>query len=319
MNRELKLNHLLFLLLVLVSCSSEVNREDVVFRDGKAYAVNSEKPFSGVIVSGGTKELTKQEYLNGIKQGSYLRYHANGQLAEEGAYDNGYEVGKHFEYFQNGKIQSLREFDEIGNPISIYRYFMNGDVKYKNVANQETGISTYEEFDDQGNIIIKENFKKGKKDGYSFIKEKRGNVTDIHEYFYKNGEPHGESTTTTDGILRSKINWKEGEFVGDYEKYDADGRLIQKGIKVFDKDRGYSVFDGAYMQRDFDRLWSSYGVGVKTICKNDYTSDFEPYLFDKDDPSKILFSVRYEFKKECDDVMDIDWSLIESRYESQAN
>ena len=70
------------------------------------------------------------------------------------------------------------------------------------------------------------------------------------------------------------------------------------------------------MMREFPD-WEKYGKGVQTICKNGRTSDFEPYLFDKNDPNKILFSDRYTFERDCDDMMRINWPHVIENFETK--
>lgn len=76
------------------------------------------------------------EYFNGIKEGPYKKYFPDGELMTEGTYKNDVLVGKFTLYHPNGKIQ------------------VKG--KYKNGRQ----IGNWEYFDEEGNPVSEEDFKK---------------------------------------------------------------------------------------------------------------------------------------------------------------
>lgn len=77
-----------------------------------------------------------------ILHGKFLKYHTNGQLAEQGEFDYGLKDGEWIKWYDSGKIQSkltykngllhgkFMVFDEEGNRIKIGKY-KNGVAKIK--------------------------------------------------------------------------------------------------------------------------------------------------------------------------------------------
>ena len=76
-------------LMLIVGCSSEpIDVDKLVERGGLHYEVNSDKPFSGEVVS----------------------YYSNGQKEKEGTFKNGKEDGLWIYYNEDGTVKELKEY-----------------------------------------------------------------------------------------------------------------------------------------------------------------------------------------------------------------
>jgi len=76
-------------LMLIVGCSSEpIDVDKLVERGGLHYEVNSDKPFSGEVVS----------------------YYSNGQKEKEGTFKDGKEDGLWIYYNEDGTVKELKEY-----------------------------------------------------------------------------------------------------------------------------------------------------------------------------------------------------------------
>ena len=83
------------------------------------------------------REVMPYEY--GHLKGTYLAYHPNGQLAEEGKYDNGVKVGRWTEYYPNGTRRFRRKvtlfardrWDAAAEPTVLQEWDEKGKLTYE--------------------------------------------------------------------------------------------------------------------------------------------------------------------------------------------
>ena len=132
--------------------------DDLVYRDGLYYKKFTEVPFTGK-----TTGQHQGSFKNGKGDGSWIRYHDNGQLDYKGDYKNGKSEGSWISYHDNGLLMS------------------KGD--YKN-GNQEGSWVGYM---DDGQLRYKGDFKNGKREGSWVIYEYDGSVDKVNSGTYKDG------------------------------------------------------------------------------------------------------------------------------------
>ena len=97
-----------FVLFLLVSCSKEVTYDSLVSRNGIAYEVNSQTPYTGEVVKlfeNGQLEK-KASYLDGMMNGPFESYYENSQLEEKSIYKNGIIDGPYESYYKNGQLRT---------------------------------------------------------------------------------------------------------------------------------------------------------------------------------------------------------------------
>ena len=107
-----KLTTLLLGLILLTSCGeNEVDSSKLVERGGLTYEVNSETPFTGVLVEYDNKKLrVKRSYREGKLNGPSLNYHSNGQSKEKVTYKDGKKNGLSESHYENGQLEEKATF-----------------------------------------------------------------------------------------------------------------------------------------------------------------------------------------------------------------
>ena len=131
-------------LVLLVSCSNEVETDKLVYRNGLYYEVNSTKPFTGSVVE----------------------YHDNGQLEMRGNYKDGKDDGLWESYYENGQLEMRGNYKD-GEPDGLREFhYDNGQLESRgNVKDggfgfgQEDGLWEY--FDEEGNLTETQEWKDG--------------------------------------------------------------------------------------------------------------------------------------------------------------
>ena len=79
--------------------------KNLVQRDGLFYKKFTEVPFNGK-VDGEYNGLIK----NGKKEGSWVKYHDNGELSSKGEYKNGKREGSWISWWFNGQLDSKGDY-----------------------------------------------------------------------------------------------------------------------------------------------------------------------------------------------------------------
>ena len=102
-------------LLIIISCSKEIELDQIVERGGLSYEVNNEKPFTGTTLSyhpNGQLE-SRIKYKNGLKDGLSESFHENGQLESRIKYKNGSHVDGQVEiFYKNGTLESKTNYKD---------------------------------------------------------------------------------------------------------------------------------------------------------------------------------------------------------------
>ena len=106
---------LLSLSILLISgCGKVIEESELNFRDGKYYPINSDKPYSGKIIShykhGQLKESSN--YKDGELDGPSESYYENGQLKESRNYKDGKLNGLYERYDVNGRLEESLNYKD---------------------------------------------------------------------------------------------------------------------------------------------------------------------------------------------------------------
>lgn len=105
-------------MLIIVSCSKEIPFNQSVERHGLVYEVNSEKPFSGTLISNfeNTQVHFKLRYKNGALDGLQETYYSSGQIESRENYQTG--ISKLF-YYGNSGPSEVNCYNRFGNSASM--------------------------------------------------------------------------------------------------------------------------------------------------------------------------------------------------------
>ena len=98
-----------------------------------------------------TKVKEVMPYEHGKLKGTYLTYHPNGQLAEEGSYDNGLKVGRWTEFYPNNTRRFRRRVTQYARdrweadtePVILSEWDENGKITFERPKEQT--VSSEEE------------------------------------------------------------------------------------------------------------------------------------------------------------------------------
>ncbi len=142
-----------FCFLILASCSKEVeiSFDQLVYRQGKYYEVNSKEPFTGVgvdyhdIDDNDDNDVLwrKETFKDGKNHGLFERYYKNGQIDYKGNYINGKRDALWEFYFENGQLRTKGLYKDGIRESKWVHYLENG--RYERSETFKNGKSAYSE------------------------------------------------------------------------------------------------------------------------------------------------------------------------------
>lgn len=229
---------------------------ELVERDGLAYLKFSDIPFSGT-VSG----AYQGEYINGLRNGNWLKFHENGQLHEKGLYVSGAKHEAWKEYSDNGKVVSLKSYsngllhgkstDFYNGSISRETQFQHGvaleyldythdEGKLESVIRKNTNFERNGEsiwYYGNGNKRIVETYKNGKLHGSVKSFDYSGKLTS--ETAYEFGLREGYHISHYNNEIRT-TQYSQGKKNGEEVIKDTDGNLLSRSNYVHNELHGKS-------------------------------------------------------------------------------
>ena len=197
--------------------------------NGKGYDENGNVIYELINGTGKVKEY-EEKFL--VFEGEYLNGKRNGKGKEYNKDENGVKLKFDGEYM-NGKKWSGIEYDKQGRTINVL----------------ENGNGYIKEFDDEGNLIFKGEYKNGEKNGKGYEYSIFGTVKFDGEYKngkrngkgiifnndnkikgeFINGQLNGKADEYNNNILIFKGEFKNGKRNGKGKLYDSKKRLISAG------------------------------------------------------------------------------------------
>jgi antitoxin component YwqK of YwqJK toxin-antitoxin module len=106
------------------------------------------------------------EFVNGRKNGTWIRYYPDGQKQSEIEYTNGRPKGYYITYFENGEVEEEGQWVRQKNIGTFKRYYENGNIMQEfsfNEAGIRDGVQKY--YYENGQIEIEVTMVNGKEDG----------------------------------------------------------------------------------------------------------------------------------------------------------
>lgn len=139
----------------LISCSKRIDKDKLQFRNGLAYEVNSDKPFSGIARDyyPNSKALSSEEEFNGGKQdGKSLYYYSNGQLSGEKYFQSGNRTGSWKFWYGNGQ-KSDEEYFENDQRTGTWRVWdQSGQLEHEIQFNPKKLTATEKYYNSDGSV-----------------------------------------------------------------------------------------------------------------------------------------------------------------------
>ena len=203
----------------------------------------------------GQDQQINQVDAQGRKHGEWKKEYPNGQTIYSGQFNHGEPVGTFKRYYPDGTLKAKMEYS---TPNKVYTQLYNKDGK-----KQAEGIylnrnkdSTWVIYDEQGNIVSKENYNDGTRDGKS-VK------------YYPGGEP------------AEIINWNSGKKDGMFKQFFDNGEVKMQGryveglldgyLTLF-YPNGYKKVEGKYVENLREGDWVYYNEHGDTTQVLNYTN-----------------------------------------------
>jgi len=211
---------LIFLsLIILISCSKDIDISSLVERNDLMFEVNKTTPFSGNVFQkneNGTF-LLKGSFTKGLKSGEWSEYADNGQLLSIENYNNkGLLDGNYKKYHSSGQIIE--------------------EVVYKN--NLKEGLTS--KWNKDGHPLSEIEYKKGKKDGVAKQYEQGVLIMEIH---YKDDMLHGDfKEFYQNGQVKINTYYENDKVNGRYTYFLSSGEKVRE----YHKKKGN--FDDTYIE-----------------------------------------------------------------------
>ena len=209
--------------------------------DAKQLIKNGKGKIDSYYFSG--KQKASKSYSDGLADGEYKAWNANGSLRVSGQYAAGKKDGTWKErYFVEDQDFQIYEYSKGLKHGKFIEYLVDGTKVIQGTYNQGLKEGEWEYFFENGSLDMKGNFKNGEQDS-------------TWHFWYPNGQ------------LYYKGDFKIGLKTGSWSFYYNDGSIWKKGSYVDNKkngewvskyENGNTAFIGAYQQDFEDGLWSSF-------------------------------------------------------------
>jgi len=215
-----------------------IDNNDFKRIDGQTYQITGSGNYRIMDQGGRRLNVTLNQ---GVLDGVYEEYYANGNLYTTGRYVNGKKEGEWTVYSENGKVWKKYQYknDNLnGRYISYYGNTGMQEIVGDYLDGKATGTWTY--YFQNGSIEKRENYIDGKKNG-------------LFTEWYSNGNK------------KSEINYVDGEVNGKVTVYYSNGRVFYEGnlqgnsgsIKGYYTD-GSLGFSGNLTNRKRTGTWTYY-------------------------------------------------------------
>ena len=222
---------IILLLFFLVGCSRPFDDGSLIDRGGVKYEQDSQKPYSGKVVSlykNGAKKL-KGSYKEGKEDGLWTSWYENGQKSSEGNYEYGEYHGLHTTWYINGqrRFEGNYRHGEYDGLHTVW--YEDGQKKWElNYDNgKEEGLVTFwgknDEKEYKGKFYIRDNAPSSLNGNFFSFDD--GQL--IHSRF-KNGTADGVWTEWYENRQKKfEITFKDGEKVSSKE-WNEDGSVRER-------------------------------------------------------------------------------------------
>ena len=155
-------------LLIIISCSKEIQLDQLVERNGLSYEVNNEKPFTGSTLSYYSNDQLESriEYKDGLKDGLSETFNKNGQIIKSENYKENVLNGLYKSFHENGQLRvKVILKNELPIDGQVEYFFENGSVYERSIFKDGKENGLVESFYEDGTLKYKHNYKDGKKEG----------------------------------------------------------------------------------------------------------------------------------------------------------
>ncbi|MGM0532323.1 MAG: toxin-antitoxin system YwqK family antitoxin [Bacteroidota bacterium] len=187
------------------------------------------------------------------KHGVWIKKYSNGQIKYKGEFKHGKPTGEFRRYFPNGNLMAIMQHHSDGE---VYSTLFNKKEKKKAegkyVNKKKDSIWLF--YDSEGNVILRENFDMGKRDGKSVRFYPNGDTSQIVNY--RDGIKHG--------IFKKFFPNGNLKLLARYQNKELDGHLT-----IFTPE-GYKEVEGLYRDNLRQGKWVYYKNATDTARVLEY-------------------------------------------------
>ena len=177
----------------------------------------------------------------GQKHGIWINKYPNGNIRYKGTFKHGTPVDTFKRYHPNGNLMAIMDYSRDGKVYATL-YNEKGEKRARGTYVDKKKDSTWVFFDDQGNLILQEHYKIGKRKGKSVKFFPNGDTSQI--IAYRQGKKNGIfKQFFPNGRLKLLAQYKNGEL---------DGYI------TFFSPNGYKAIEGLYRDNLREGKWVYY-------------------------------------------------------------
>ncbi len=181
---------------------------------------------------------------NGVKQGYWEKYDANGTLIYRGYFVNGRPVGKFDRYYEDGKVKSHLYYHPHSDTVDVTFYYMNGKLAATGhyVNKKKEGEWRYYSFY-HDSLTYMETYKHDLRNGPAVTFYPAGDTAQIISF--KAGQKDGRWVQYyPGGQLKLTTQYVRNKLEGKFSMYQPDGKNLLQGTYRHDVRTGkWYLFD----------------------------------------------------------------------------
>ena len=195
----------------------------------RAMIKNGEREGERLYWSEDGSPVYQQHYLAGKLHGEERSYRYGGVLYSVKQYQHGIQVGKQLTYDEAGKVVTEQHFDDKGREVQSVSFNSAGnktrqtDIRYGEKGN----ISTEQHYNEQGQLIYKNEIDNGR--NWRLLQRFDDNAELIGREERLNGNYTGLYLGSDWQGNQTRANYRDGEFHGDYLEQTQDGSEFNRG------------------------------------------------------------------------------------------
>lgn len=167
----------------------------------------------------------------GRRQGVWVDYHSNGQIRYKGEFKNNEPIGDFLYYSEDGKLFTVNKYSKNSDIVMSEVYSPEGRVVAKGNYINKKKQDKWEYFSEEdGSLILIENYNDGKLSGMSIAYLPGGNNVVIEQTEYINGVRNGLYSRYYDnGVHMIEANYNNDKLNGKYIHYYPNGAVKEEG------------------------------------------------------------------------------------------
>jgi antitoxin component YwqK of YwqJK toxin-antitoxin module len=177
----------------------------------------------------------------GRRHGLWKKTYSSGKLRYQGQFKHGVPVDTFRHYFDNGQLRTLNVFRGRSGTCMSYQYGEDKLLAGMGLYRDKKKDSVWTFFDRDSNVVAREAYDRGQRQGPSKKYFENGQLAEITHY-EKDQKEGPWKQFYQDGTLKSKAHYRGGKLRGEATFFHPNGRPRLKGKYVAGKMHGIWYF-----------------------------------------------------------------------------